>query len=399
MHTMWTQRDRKSGERHAHRRTATGAVLAVAVLLTACTATANLAGSSGGDRNGATSSTAPAPGPAPATAKPALVGLIDMGVQNAYQTGQPFPTTDPSSLDAYAGAFGGIVVNESWSQLEPSSGVEQWAPLDQSLAAVTAWNTAHPSTPLGVKLRIFAGRSAPGWVTAQSGTVTIVVHGHADSVGRWWTPPFESAWHDFQQALAARYDTDPLVRQVSVSSCSSSTGEPFVVSGARASQDNLKAAGWTLQAQEQCLSGALSDYSGWKRTPVTFAFNPLDTPSGPDAAFTQQVMQSCVASAAAGGPHCVLGNNDLSPSAAQGHASPVYAQIDTLAARTPPPAVYFQTVGTQVTCATMAVATSHHASSVELWPPRGSYEGFAAIPVATLTAWDTALAAGRSITC
>ncbi len=322
-----------------------------------------------------------------------------MGVQTPYQTGQPFPVTDPSTLDAYAGAFRGIVVNESWSQLEPGSGDEQWAPLDQSLAAVTAWNTAHPTTPLGVKLRIFAGRSAPAWVTAQSGTVDIRVHGRAVTLGRWWTPPFESAWHAFQLALAARYDTDPLVRQVSVSSCSSGTGEPFSVSGGPASLAGLEAAGWTPQAQERCLSGALSDYSGWKRTPVTFAFNPLYTPSGPDVTFTERIMQDCAGSSARGGPECVLGNNDLSSPAPQGQSGPVYAQIATLAARHPAPAVYFQTVGAAVTCQTLALGTTYHASSVELWPPNGSLPGFRAFPATTLASWNQSLTSGHPITC
>lgn len=390
------------GSTTARRRGWTGsgaALLAAGALLCAC-GTANPVAPAG--RNGGTSPSSSAPittGPT-LQPKPALTGLIDMGVQTPYQTGQPFPVTDPSTLDAYAGAFSGIVVNESWAQLEPAAGVEQWGPLDQSLAAVAEWNAAHPSTALGVKLRIFAGRSAPGWLTAQTGSVTIVVHGRQVTVGKWWTQRFESAWHAFQLALAARYDANALVRQVSVSSCSSSTGEPFVVSGAPVSQANLRAAGWTPRAQEQCLSGALSDYSGWKRTPVTFAFNPLPTPSGPDIAFTQQIMRECAGSYATGGPDCVLGNNDLSATAPQGHAGPVYEEIAALKPRAGSgPIVYFQTVGAPVDCGAMAVATTYHASTVELWPPNRAYRGFAAVPVSTLASWNTALTTGSAITC
>lgn len=369
--------------------------LAAGTLLAACTGPSSPTASAGKDRTTTPSTTAPAP-----TIKPALRGLLDMGVQTAYQTGQPFPTADPTTLDAYAGAFNGFVVNESWSQLEPVAGAEQWGPLDQSLAAVAAWNAAHPMTPLGVKLRIFAGRSAPGWLTAQTGTVTIMVRHRTVTVGEWWTPPFESAWHAFQQALAARYDANPLVRQVSVSSCSSSTGEPFVVSGAALSQANLRAAGWTAQAQEQCLSGALSDYSGWKRTPVTFAFNTLPTSSGPDRGFTAQVMQECAASRAAGGPDCVLGNNDLSSVAPSGGAGLTYREIATLKPQAGSgPDVYFQTVGPPLDCGAMAVATTYHASSVEVWPPNQGYQGFAAVPVRTLASWNVALAAGAPISC
>lgn len=334
--------------------------------------------------------------------KPQLRGLIDMGIQTPYQTGQPFPITDPSTLDAYAGAFSGIVVNESWSQLEPEPGVEHWGPLDQSLAALAAWNAAHASTPLGVKLRIFAGRSAPAWVTSQSGTVDLTVHKARDqvTVGKWWTPAFESAWHSFQLALATRYDADPLVRQVSVSSCSSSTGEPFVVSGALISQANLKAAGWSPQAQEQCLSGALADYSGWKHTPITFAFNPLPTGQGPDATFMDQMMGDCAGSASRGGPQCIVGNNDLSPNIADSkYSGPAVAQIQHLQTGANPPVVYLQTDGARLECTTIASGLTYHARSIELWPPNGNYPGFRTQSATTLAQWNQALIAGTSLTC
>lgn len=325
-----------------------------------------------------------------------------MGVQTPYQRDQPFPTADPGVLDPYAGAFGGIVVNESWSQLEPSPGVEDWAPLDRSLEAVRRWNAAHRSAPLGVKLRIFAGSSAPAWVVARSGpTVTLRRRGGTKVAGRWWTAPFRHAWRSFQHALAARFDPDPLVRAVSVSSCSSSTGEPFVVSGAPSSRQALAAAGWTPALQERCLDGALADYSGWTRTPVTFAFNPLRTASGTDMAFTERLMRACAGSRAAGGPTCVVGNNDLSAAApTRPGAAPVYAAIDALEAPgAAHPAVYFQTVGPPVACQAVAVAVGHHASSVELWPPVGRLPGFTAVPVATLSRWDRALRSAGRLAC
>ena len=149
--------------------------------------------------------------------------------------------------------------------------------------------------------------------------------------GRPSTTPFRQAWDSFQHALAARYDTNPLVREVSVSSCSSSTGEPFVVSGAKMSQQALAAAGWTTQLQESCLDGALADYSGWTHTPITFAFNALSTPSGPSATFTDQVMRACAGSEAAGGPDCIIGTNDLSATAPSGTwSSLTYAGIAAL---------------------------------------------------------------------
>jgi len=379
---------------------ATCALLVSAVVLAACGSTGSSTAAGHASRSHPSTTAASPPSPTTGGKKAPLEGLIDMGVQTPYQDGQPFPVTDPSTLDNYAGAFNGIVVNESWSQLEPSPGVEQWAPLDQSLAAVAAWNTAHPSTPLGVKLRIFAGRSAPAWVTAQSGTVTIDVHARQVTVGKWWTQPFEAAWHAFQLALAQRYDPNPLVRQVSVSSCSSSTGEPFVVSGAPISQANLMAAGWSPQAQEQCLSGALSDYAGWKHTPITFAFNPIPTSNGPDATYMDQLMTECAASASHGGPECIMGNNDLSPNiAASKYSGPTVAQIQHLQASSTPPTVYFQTVGAALTCQTISTGLSYHARSIEVWPPNGNYLGFSSQSAATLSRWNQAISSGSTVSC
>jgi len=377
-------------------------VLIAGVLLTACKGTSVTSMAATRSARQSSSSAAPSGTGVTRGEKPPLSGLIDMGIQTPYQTGQPFPVTDPSTLDAYAGAFSGIVVNESWSQLEPSPGVEQWGPLEQSLAAVSAWNAAHPSTPLGVKLRISAGRSAPAWVTSQSGTVDLTVHKARDqvTVGKWWTPSFEAAWHAFQLALAARYDSNPLVRQVSVSSCSSSTGEPFVVSGAPISQANLKAAGWTPQAQEQCLSGALSDYSGWKHTPITFAFNPLPTDQGPDPTLMDQMMGDCAASASQGGPECIVGNNDLSPKiASTKYSGPVVAQIQHLQTGANTPVVYFQTDGARLECPTIATGLTYHARSIEIWPPNGNYPGFSTQSLTTLSQWNQALITGSSLSC
>jgi len=371
-----------------------------------------------------TSSQAPPPGSVPVSSatsstttsgtfagsagrKTPLSGLIDMGYQGPYSDDQPFPPTDPSALDAYAGAFSGIVVNESWSQLEPSAGVYDWAPLDTSLANVSAWNLQHPSTPLGVKLRVFAGQSAPDWVVALSGpkvTVTIGLHGEKTvSVGRFWTTPFRQAWSTFQHALATRYDSNPLIRAVSVSSCSSSTGEPFIVPVAgRVNSATLLGAGWSVQAQESCLQEALADYSGWHETPVTFAFSPLPTAPGFDQSFTNSIMADCASSGASGGPQCLLGNNGLSSQAPTSKAiGSTYAEIAKLEQTPEPdrPGVYFQTVGSPLDCQAMSVATAFHASSVEVWPPIGRLKGFSAIPAGTLAQWNQDLIQGHPITC
>lgn len=377
--------------------------LVAAVVLAACGGT----GSSTAAGHGATShrSTAAAlpASPADGGEKAPLKGLIDMGIQTPYHLDLAFPTVDTSAITPYAGSFGGIVVNETWAQLEPTQDSENWAPLNASLAAVSQWNTAHPSTPVGVKLRIFAGSTAPTWAKTLGGpSLTITTKGLSNTYGEWWTTPYRQAWSSFQHALASHYDSNPLVRAVSVGSCATLTGEPFVMNLTKPAIQVMQAAGWTPQAQEWCLQGAISDYSGWVRTPIDFAFNTYRTVAAgravPDPSFTDQVMQSCAGSRARGGPTCVLGNNALSSAAATGRSAPVYSQINTLWQEAPGHVgVYFQTVGAGVDCGAIAVAVSHHASGVELWPPNHRLPGFGAIPPATLAQWDTALRTGSTL--
>jgi hypothetical protein len=337
--------------------------------------------------------------------KQPLRGLIDMGVQNSYSLDIPFPTVDTSAITPDAGAFGGIVVNENWAQLEPSAGHEEWQDLDASLAAVKAWNVAHPSSPVGVKLRIFGGNAAPGWAKSLSGSpISVVTKGISRTYGRWWTRPYAKAWSSFQHALAARYDYNALVRAVSISSCATLTGEPFVMDMTRAAIQTMMAAGWTPEAQQRCLDNALADYAGWVHTPVTFAFNPYRTVingiAAADPTVTTTVMRACARSHAHGGPECVLGNNALSDTAATGRSGAVYSEIDALWQKTTDHAgVYFQTVGSGVDCASIAVGIAHHATSVEIWPPNHRYEGFAAVPAATLRQWNEAIDRGSSLRC
>ncbi len=166
----------------------------------------------------------------------------------------------------------------------------------------------------------------------------------------------------------------------------------------------MEGAGWTSQAQQDCLDGALADYSGWVRTPVTFAFNPYRTISGGhavlDQSVTDEVMTACADSRRNGGPDCVLGNNALSVASTTGGPAAIYAQINSLWQSTPGHvSVYFQTVGAGVDCTALNIAIAHHATAVELWPPNLGYRGFAAIPTADLEAWNNALRIGQSLVC
>ena len=346
----------------------------------------------------------------PVAAKTPLRGLVDMGSQAAYSQGRPFDTVDTAVIGADSAAFSGIVVNETWAQLEPLAGRPDWSSLDASLGAVVTYNDAHPATPLGVKLRVFGGFTAPEWAKSIAGTpVTDPIRPHGQSgatLGRWWTAQYRQAWSQFQHALAARYDADSLIRDVAVTSCATLTGEPFNTTLSRLVLPAMLADGWTPAAQEQCLMGAFADYSGWKTTSIDYAISPFRTVTNgkpaPDPSVSNEVMAACAQSAEKGGPHCVIGNHALQPTAATGGSATVYSQIKSLWLQAPNSfRVYFQAVAPNRgdDCPSIALAIAHHASSVELWPPGAGYQGFAAIPFHTLETWNKALINQSPLLC
>ena len=378
-----------------------------ALLLTACTAATSAAGRT------PTSAAPTSPKPEPTTSpafKPPLTGLVDMSSQAAYSQAGAFAAVDTTVVAADAAAFNGIVINETWAQLEPVAGHPDWRPLDSSLRAVITYNAAHPASPLGVKLRVFGGFTAPDWAKSIAGTpITDPIRPHGKSgatLGRWWTTRYRQAWSQFQHALAARYDPDTLIRDVAVTSCATLTGEPFNTALSRQILPGMLADGWTPAAQEQCLRGAFADYSGWKTTSIDYAFSPYRTVTNgkpaPDPAVSDAVMASCAQSARTGGPHCIIGNHALQATAATAGSATVYSQIDSLWQQAPGSFnVYFQAVAPNRgdDCPSIALAIDHHASSVELWPPGASFRGYAAVPVRTLEVWNKALMHRIPLTC
>ena len=337
----------------------------------------------------------------PAGYKPLLAGLIDKGPEAQYHQGVPYPVVDTSDVAAHSAAFGGIVVNQTWSQLEPSQGMFDFTTLDASLAAVDVYNTQHPDAPIGVRLRVFAAYAAPQWAKTLDGPVITVPanlpSNTGGTLGQWWKPGYRAAWAALQQALASRYDSNPVLREVAVSSCTTLTAEPFVMAPtaiAAATPD-----GWTTSAQQDCLDGAFSDYAPWTHTAIYYPMNSFFR----SPTTTNEVMQRCSNSSSDGGPWCVLANNALSPvSATTGGSASVYAEMNTLWSANPTGTpIAFQMNGPDNTtyCTAIGVAVSYHAQSVELWPATPGQSGFTTVPTSTLVEWSNALQTGTSPSC
>jgi hypothetical protein len=352
-----------------------------------------------------------APARSRTTVKPQNRGLVDKSSQTPYVLRQPFPTVNVGEIARYAAAFSGIVVNETWAQLEPSPGHFTLAPLTRSLAAVRAYNRAHPVHPLTVKLRLWGGFTAPGWAKTLGGTtpVTFSTPTASGTTGRWWTAAYRAAWSTFQHRLAASFDGDPLIGSVAVSSCATLTAEPFVQSPNVALHDELFTDGWSSASQKRCLVGAFDDYSGWRRTAIDYAFNPFVTytppkaAGTPDMAFTDQVMTRCADLQRTTGRSCILTNHVLTSAVLASRAAPVYTEIAALYAKHPTP-VDFQTGPPDNfgDCHAINLAITYHGLSLELWPPaanRKGFKGFTAYPVSELKSWAHALVTQKPLRC
>ena len=329
--------------------------------------------------------------------KPAITGLISTGS----------PTNTLVEFADRAGIFGGVVVQATWANLQPSnSPALVTTAIDTALDTVRNYNATLPKTmpnrQLGVRLRVFAGCSggtsdAPGWAINLDGgpiTVTAEYNGVPTKCkfGRFWDPAsgYAAAWQQFQVLLAAKYDTHPLINEVAMTSCTSQSAEPFFLNLKPAVEppgvpqppsptSSLQSAGYTDAAYQQCLAQAIvNDYAPWKSKRVEFSFNPfsgVDTPPQGDIAFSERVMRGC---RQAIGPRCILSNHDLdthTPST----IVPIYALERKFG-----PNITFQSLFTNPTDfeGTIRKGISLGAGAIEVWP-----KGFKTESNATLETW------------
>ena len=210
--------------------------------------------------------------------KTPIEGLVSMGAYRFVSDGgQPANTLWP--LYARPGIFGGIVIVATWAELQPSSSdIAQSNTIDRALEAVREYNRIYGGAPLAVKLRVWGGFEAPPWAMTLDGQrpVTITLKDNKTrTLGHAWRPAYRKAWRDFQKMLAARYDNEPLIHEVAVTSCMTFTAEPFFIPDDQKALKQMHDAGFTSSDYRTCLKGAVEDYDGWKATRIEFPFNPF----------------------------------------------------------------------------------------------------------------------------
>jgi hypothetical protein len=309
-------------------------------------------------------SASPSASPAPSDLKPVLRGLLD-------RSGLP-----PSS---YVGSLAGYVVNVDWSQLQPTSGatIAPNNPIDQAIAQVRALNAAG-HTHLGLKIRLYSGIWAPGWVKSLGGSpisITNPQSGQTGTIGRFWTDLFGDAYDRLETLLAAEYDQVPEVREITISRCTTFYDEPFIRDISDPSTVSaLIAAGYTLAADQTCQEQEIAAATVWQHTHSDLAFNPYqvinpDGTTSTDEPFTNQMMLYCRQVL---GPACVLENNSLRIPPLPSYQA-MYAEMQSLGQP-----IAFQTAAEQRIGnlqSTLEYAVTLGANSVEL---PGGYEGLGA---------------------
>jgi hypothetical protein len=311
--------------------------------------------------------------------KPVITGFIDMQTITWHNKDDGKPNFTLRNVSKYPGMFGGIVVNATWDEMQHQPDALNTTRIENALQQVREYNAAHPTAPLGVKLRIFSGNQAPLWAKQiNGGPLTIqrnfpggcpVQNTCPITIGKVWDSQYIAAWREFQQKVAALYDSEPLIRSVAITSCTMQTDEPFVLP-----MKQKPPSGYTNVLGQDCLSGAVDDYSAWRRTAIDYTFNafPLIQPRGPpDSTFSISVMDTCRAKLK---KRCELGNHAL----AANMVNPNLGIVQAIATRGGP--IHYQTEGPKNPAFVNWIATVHaarqfNATALELWPDK-KFGGF-----------------------
>lgn len=224
--------------------------------------------------------------------KAAQTGLVDMGVISFYDNSDTVPIFNVWELAPYATSFSEIVLNVTWAQLQSSQNALDTSFIDAAIQQVTQFNNTY-NTDIGIKLRVWGGFTAPDWAK-QIGGAPITITGQngvdpgsyaSQTIGRFWTADYVSAWQTLQSQLAAKYDGMAIIRGMSQTIGASATDEPFVPLRTDAAVSanpsdgtvneiaQLQMGGYNDAAQMLTLRAAIASYDQWSTTPLDYTMN------------------------------------------------------------------------------------------------------------------------------
>jgi hypothetical protein len=186
-----------------------------------------------------------------------------------------------------------------------------------------------------------------------------------------------------------------MIAEVAITSCSSLTGEPFIVPEGPTAVSTFQAAGYNDTLGMACLTNAPADYAAWKNTPLDYTFNAFSAiDTGVNVENTDFPVQLMASFRAALGTRAVVANHGLQPSTSA-TTPPIYAEFTTLytqaaASGTVSP-LEFQTLSPTVDWpTTIALGLTFHPTEIEIWDTQAA-GGQAPLTLSQLQGWAASL--------
>ncbi len=223
---------------------------------------------------------------------------------------------------AYLDSVNAHVVNAYWKDLQTSNGgaIKSNNVIDQAISKTRTYNNS-ANKPQSLKLRLFAGIHAPAWAKTLAGGPYKAYTGSGSSevyegeIGYFWTNTYQNAYENFLAKIAAKYDNEPLIKDVTTSMCTTVYAEPMIIQiSSSTTRSNLINAGYTYAAHKNCHYRQIDiQEKHWKKTRSSLAFNPVQGVNAnktaiKDMNFTHTLIDYCRNKL---GNRCVLENNSL----------------------------------------------------------------------------------------
>ena len=124
-----------------------------------------------------------------------------------------------------------------WSFIEPSQGVYNWQVIDDAVNAVAGRG-------MHMRLKVQTGVYSPDWAKTVGGPAVPFDNANTyltgdQTVPRYWTSGYKTAYNDFMTAMAARYDNNPTVAEVETCSAGLASCETFLIQGNNKTTDGI----------------------------------------------------------------------------------------------------------------------------------------------------------------
>jgi hypothetical protein len=238
-----------------------------------------------------------------------LLLIVTPGVSYAENTRLAGGLMSVGNTGDWPGIIDVWVPNLEWRDLQPRPGVFRFGPINELIRRARASGDT-------LRLRIFAGRYAPGWVKQRFGTVSVYdpIDGITASVPRWWRAGYMDTYRRLQAELAGRYDGNSTIRAVTVSGAMTVWAEPFIRgTSSGITRNHLLSAGYSPRKDRRAIMASIEAQGPWHRTRQILAFNPWqfvrrDGTFGFSTGFTNRVMDRFRARF---GGRAILQNNSL----------------------------------------------------------------------------------------